>query len=143
MLHYVRRILSIACLLVAGCAAETATHSTHPGVSYTYDDKFRWDRSLLDSPPRPVDGRAAVGGRLAYPPDLRRQHIQGKAIVSVFVDATGEVIDVSFSHRLHPALEEIVVGAVHGSRWEPGTKHSRPTSGAVSFPVTFVISSTR
>ena len=136
-------MLSVACVLVGGCATLSPTPPTHPGVSYTYDDKLQWDTTKLDSPPRPIGGEAALGARLPYPPELRRQHIQGKAIVSVSVDTDGKVIGVSFSPRLHPALERIVVSAAHESGWEPGMKHSHPTSGSVSFPVTFVISNAR
>jgi hypothetical protein len=129
--------------LVTACLAAvvTAAVARTPGVSFEYENKFTWDKTLLDSPPMPVGGEPGLAKGIDYPPELRRRHVEGASSVAVTVDSRGHVQSVHFSPDLAPELESIVTSAIHQCAWKPGQRHGRAVRGSVSFPVRFVVAS--
>jgi TonB family protein len=132
-----KHVLVAAYTLIAFATLVTAAD---PEIRYLYENKFTWDKKKLDSPPLPIGGEPVLAKGLDYPRDLRRQGIQGKATVSVTVDAAGQVLSISFSPHLPHELEKIVIKAVRQCQWKPGKKRGALVTGEVSFPVSFVIS---
>jgi TonB family protein len=92
-----------------------------------------------DNTPMPVGGVAAFASKLYYPPDLRMGSyiVHGHAIVSVTVEPNGHVTDISFSPRMHPKLERVVIQALRSCQWKPARKHNVPVRGQLRFPVNF------
>lgn len=135
------RALSTFAVFVSVALSASVSHAAGQqkvGAStIAFDDQFRWDRKVLDTPPKIIGGEAALAPWLEYPTELRRRRIEGHSIVSVTVTPTGTVTAISFSPRLHSELERLVTTAVKRCHWKPGEKRGRLVTGTVSFPVTF------
>lgn len=138
---FLKRTSILACLVVSlGLSPAVAGVQKAGSSTVSYDDNdVRWDRKTFDTPPGTIGGQAALAPWMEYPWAMRRQRIEGRAVVSVAVDVKGEVTNISFSPRLHRDLEELVVRAVRKCRWYPGKKRGKVVAGAVSFPVTFIL----
>ena len=134
-------ILALLLLMLLVATADAASGRQKVGDStISYDDAdFRWDKKAFDTPPTAVGGQAALICWLEYPTALRRQRIEGRAIVSVTIGNSGAVTTVSFSPRMHRDLESLVTHAVRKCRWSPGHKQGKPVAGNISFPVTFTL----
>ncbi len=140
MLNPFKRVGIFTCTVVlSGLSQAPAAVQKVRASTISYDDKFSWEKKAFDSPPGIVGGQAALVPWLQYPTALRRQRVEGRAVASVSIDATGAVTGVSFSPRLHRDLEALVVRAVKKCKWKPGRKRGKVVAGTVSFPVTFIL----
>jgi TonB family protein len=99
-----------------------------------------------DVMPSPPDGGMAavyrfVGGEARYPPNARRQGIQGKVYISFIVGRDGRLNSFSIVKGLSPECDEEVLrvfkkyGTQH--RWNPGSQRGKPVPVRIVMPFTF------
>jgi len=84
------------------------------------------------TPPRRVEGTPAP-----YPEVARRRQIAGSVTVSMIVTETGEVVDPTVTESGGDVLDEAVLGAVRGWRFEPARKDGRAVRVRYTFRQTY------
>jgi RNA polymerase sigma factor (sigma-70 family) len=89
-----------------------------------------------DQPPKP---RHLIEPR--FPAELRAAGISGEAVVSIVIDANGDVQGAKISRSSHPAFESAALEAVQQWKFDPGTKAGLPVNTRVEVPVVFQLPS--
>jgi TonB family protein len=72
-----------------------------------------------------------------YNDKARRAKIQGTVLLSLIVDLSGNPTMIKVCEGLGSGLDEKAVEAVQQWKFEPGTLHGKPVSGAVNVEVDF------
>jgi len=126
-------------LIVCLASATRADTQNRADATYTWDPRdWHWDKTKLDSPAAPAGGFQVLVRQLSYPAALRYRRVQGSGVALIMIDATGRVGDISFSPRMAPELEQIVVTAVRRTRFLPARRSGKPVASIARFPVRFV-----
>ena len=130
------RLVTLLCLSAVTAAAGTARHGDS---TITFDDSVDLRGKNIDTLPRPVGGIGTLMAKLYYPPQLRRQPyiVHGSAMVFYTIEADGRVADITFSPRMHPDLELVVIKAIRSCQWMPALKHNVPVRCKIRMPVSF------
>lgn len=111
---HLRVILACAALLLAGAAA-------------AQDSKF-------DEPPMPSKTVAPV-----YPPELKKDKINGMVTMSIMVDEKGNVANAVVKKSTRPEFEQPAIDAVSKWKFEPAKKDGQPVAVQVVVPVKFSV----
>ncbi|HET9741501.1 MAG TPA: energy transducer TonB [Terriglobales bacterium] len=72
-----------------------------------------------------------------YPPELRKEKVQGTVTVAAIVDPKGHTKDVKVVKSLNPELDRQAVLAVRRWRFKPALKDGKPVAVQVSIAVDF------
>src|SRR5207302_85555 len=106
------------------------------GSTVSYGDSGHFVTRRVDTPPGPIGGMGNFASKLFYPPKLRGVSNVGPntCVVSVLIEKSGKVASISFSPRMNPEFEAIVVGAVRACRWHPASDHGTPFRSVFCFP---------
>ena len=118
-------------LSFSAVVAETVQH----GDTRVYFDP----EPIVANSPIPVGGVGAFTRKLWFPRELRTRPyiVSGKSIVSITVEADGRATNVSFSPRMDPKLEHIVIEAARSCRWKPARNAGVPVRAKCVVPITF------
>jgi TonB family protein len=136
MKHIVLASLALIIFLAAATRADTQRRA---GATYTWDPRdWHWDKTKLDSPAAPAGGFELLVKQLTYPAWLRYRRVQGSGVALISIDASGRVGNISFSPRMAPELEQIVVTAVRRTRFLSARRAGKSVASIARFPVTFV-----
>jgi Gram-negative bacterial TonB protein C-terminal len=131
----------VAILPLILCTFSTANAETlrDRDATYTWDSRdWRWDKRKFDTPPMPVGGYAALVKQLSYPSVLRSRGIEGRGVAIISFDSSGCVRAISFSPRMAPQLEQIVITAVSRTRFLPARRAGKPVAFKARLPVAFI-----
>lgn len=85
----------------------------------------------------PVGGMGAIYKKIKYPEIARLQKVEGRVYLKVYVNKNGEVENVEYTKRLHPALDQAAIDAVYDSEFKPGTQGNIPIDSIVSLFIQF------
>lgn len=88
----------------------------------------------VDQPPRPVVRTSPV-----YPPDLKRDRINGQVVVQFVVDRDGTTKAPFIVSSSNPAFNESVLRAVRSWRFEPGMKSGTKVAVRVKQEIPFTV----
>lgn len=75
----------------------------------------------------------------AYPAEARAQEIEGDVVLSIVVDATGNVADARIVRSAGAALDRAALHAVRASRFSPAVRGDRPVAVRMQQTVSFVL----
>jgi len=89
-------------------------------------------RPLNAQPPRVLSRVNPV-----YPPEARRERIQGAVMLQAVIEADGSVGDVKVVRSLDPRLDAAAVEAVKQWRYEPGTVDGQPVRIVATVSMSF------
>lgn len=79
-----------------------------------------------------------LGQNLRYPVDAWQADVQGRVVVSFWIDEQGKAYGFGVLESLYPSLDEEALRAVRlMPRWEPGRRGGAPAPMVVHVPVTF------
>lgn len=90
-----------------------------------------------DEPPKPINGFSALQQDIRYPEEALRLRIEGRVIVQVLVDSTGEVIDVIIVRSLGHGCDQEAMRVILSQQWTPAHQRDRPVKVWVNIPVVF------
>jgi protein TonB len=92
-------------------------------------------------PPEPIGGMAAIKRAIQYPEQALRYRIEGRVIIGILVDETGEVIKtcVLKPSDISVGFEQAVMRAVLETKWEPARQQERAVKVWLALPVMFQI----
>lgn len=98
------------------------------------DDMALFDVSDLDKPPVPISQPAP-----RYPAELKRQKMNGNAVVVFILNEDGQVEDPRVESATHPAFEKAALDAIRRWRFKPGMKAGKPVRSNVRQPFAFKV----
>lgn len=75
----------------------------------------------------------------AYSPELRRQKEEGVVVVTLVIDAKGEVAEANVSKSTNPKLERVAVDGVRRWKFKPAQKDGVAVASQVSVPLHFQV----
>lgn len=91
-----------------------------------------------DSPPQPVGGYPALAQNLVYPEIARKAGIEGRVVVWLQIDETGEIIQTQIQKSLGPnGCDEAAVSALKSVKWTPAKKDDKPVTVWIAAPIDF------
>lgn len=77
---------------------------------------------------------------MRYPSDARRNHIEGRVIITFVVERNGTLHDVKMSRGIGGGCDEEAVRVIKLSpRWKPGVQNGAPVRVRYSVPITFTL----
>ena len=79
----------------------------------------------VDMMPEPSGGIEAVQEKIIYPPDARRDKVEGKVIVKAFVDEAGSVRRAEIVKGIGSGCDEAAIAAVRNTRFRPGKMNGK------------------
>lgn len=79
-----------------------------------------------------------VASNLKYPQEAVQQGIQGRVIVSFYVDKEGKVVNITVLRSPSELLSQEVVRVMESApRWNPGMRNGEPVSTRYTIPLDF------
>jgi TonB family protein len=82
--------------------------------------------------------RQYIANSIKYPSKCIDSNIEGKVIVSFFVEDDGEVTELSIKQSVHPLLDAEATRVVKKSpKWKPAVRDGRPVRVFYMLPITF------
>lgn len=72
-----------------------------------------------------------------YPEDLRRDHVSGLVIVTIEVDAQGNVASAAIEKSSNSEFNQPAVAALKKWRFKPARQNGSPVTATVKIPVKF------
>ena len=94
-----------------------------------------------DQAPKPVGGFAALHKHVVYPEIARKAGIEGRVIVNVLINESGQVDSVKILKSLgHNGCDQAAINAVKAVQWRPAQYKGKPVSVWVGMPVIFRLS---
>jgi TonB family protein len=101
-------------------------------------------RSTVESIPEFPGGPDAfdkfLSRNMRYPSDARRNHIQGRVIITFVVERNGTLHDLKVSRAIGGGCEEEAVRVLKLSPpWKPGVQNGRPVRVRYSVPIMFTL----
>jgi len=79
----------------------------------------------VDMMPEPGGGIEAIQKKIVYPPEARRDKVEGKVIVKAFIDEAGSVRRVEIVKGLGSGCDEAAMAAVRSTRFRPGKMNGK------------------
>jgi TonB family protein len=74
----------------------------------------------------------------AYPKDALAQHINGKVVLLIDIDAQGNPTNVVVDRSEPPGVfDQVSIDAARKWKFQPAIKDGRPVAGRISVPVQF------
>lgn len=80
---------------------------------------------------------------LDYPEEARKQDIQGKVLLRLYVDSTGTIAHREVLESSHPLLVQAAWDAVTRVRFRPATLHGKPVNAQYELPLLFALPTTK
>jgi len=80
-------------------------------------------------------------GRPAYPDSLRDRGVEGRVVVQVVVDSTGQAEPgtATVLQSTHPGFNQAAIDFVNAARFRPARSHGRAVSAMVTVPIDFKV----
>ncbi len=91
-----------------------------------------------DEAPFPIGGFAAIQKNLDYPEIARKAGVEGRVMVHVQIDESGNVVNTKILQSLgNNGCDEAAVAAIKSVKWKPAQQRDRPVKVWVAIPVVF------
>jgi protein TonB len=75
---------------------------------------------------------------LKYPEEARRQHLQGKVMVSFVINRDGSLTDIKVEKGVHPLLDNEALRVMKTMpKWKPGIQDDKPCRTLFAVPIIF------
>jgi periplasmic protein TonB len=113
--------------MMAGFALDLSLDADSLGTS-----DLIFDIEDVEDKPRPIRQIAPV-----YPPQLKRQRIEGTVNIVFIVDQVGNVIAPRVEHSTHPEFEKPALDAIRRWKFTPGKKGGEEVRVRVRAPLVF------
>jgi TonB family protein len=86
-----------------------------------------------------VDEKPKVMGQVKpnYPSDLKKQKLDGKAVVFFIVDKEGHVLQPRIVEATHPSFGQAALDAIRQWRFEPAKRDGRAAAARLQIPISF------
>ncbi|MFA7227778.1 MAG: energy transducer TonB [Melioribacteraceae bacterium] len=91
----------------------------------------------VDMMPEPNGGMEAVQRKVIYPPNARRDKIEGKVIVKAFIDEAGSVRRAEVVKGIGSGCDEAAIAAVMNTRFKPGRMNGKVVRVQMSVALEF------
>lgn len=130
--------LTVAFLLLISC--KTTEDSTEAQADITVDNKIYGQQPLLEPGiefPKLKGGLKRVQRKLEYPPEARKNKVQGRVVVSFVVNKKGKPQDLQVDKGLGYGCDRAAIEAVQKASFEPATKNGKPVNFKFALPITF------
>ncbi len=91
----------------------------------------------VDMMPEPSGGIESIQQKLVYPPDARRDKVEGKVIVKAFVDEAGSVRRAEIVKGIGSGCDEAAIAAIRSSRFRPGKMNGKVVKVQLTIALVF------
>jgi TonB family protein len=91
----------------------------------------------FDIPPMPVGGMNALASRLSYPESALRDTLEGRVLVVVKVDTSGNVSSCEIARSVRADLDSVVLEVVRDMKFTPAVYQEKPVATTVMIPIDF------
>ena len=82
--------------------------------------------------------REYINNNIIYPPDARKNNIEGNVLVQFIINRQGDVINARVRQGVHPLLDAEALRIVNLlPKWMPGTMRGKPVNVLYIIPVVF------
>jgi len=99
-------------------------------------DEDRWFE-IVEEPPVPIDGYAALRAAVKYPEMAKRIGIEGTVVVLAYVEKDGTVSRTEVLKGIGFGCDEAAVKAVEKTKFVPGLQRDKPVRVKISVPLRF------
>lgn len=131
-------LLTAVLLLLVSCKpAEKAVEADSEVVT---DNKIYGQQLILEPGvefPKLKGGLKRVQRNVEYPPEARKNRIQGRVVVSFVVNKQGKAQDLKVDKGLGYGCDRAAIEAVQRASFEPATKNGNPVNFKFALPITF------
>ncbi|MBN1638588.1 MAG: energy transducer TonB [Ignavibacteriales bacterium] len=93
----------------------------------------------IDEQPTPVGGINAILKYIVYPPEAKKNGIQGKVFIKAFVDENGDVVKTEVLKGIGAGCDEVAADAIKKTKFIPGKHKGKNVKCQVVVPVHFVL----
>lgn len=87
--------------------------------------------------PKPIGGMNEIAKNVIYPEEAKKNGIEGKVFLNVFINEEGNVEKLVVLKSSHPALDSAAIEAVSKVKFTPGKKDGIPVKTQVAIPIKF------
>jgi protein TonB len=77
--------------------------------------------------------------RLKYPEEARKNNIEGKVIVMVYISKEGKPVKTRITQSDNPLLEEAAINAIMQTTFTPAIQRGKPVGVWLAIPITFAL----
>jgi TonB family protein len=94
-------------------------------------------KSSVDEMPVPAKGIEDIGKRMKYPEEAKKQGIEGKVLVKLLIDETGNPISSRIIKGIHPLLDAEAKDVLMKTKFIPGKDKGKAVKVQVVVPIAF------
>lgn len=87
--------------------------------------------------PQPIGGLASIYKHIEYPEIAKKDGLEGKVYLLIYIDETGKVNDVKVLKGLGGGCDEAAVNGIKEVKFTPGKQNGVPVKVKLSLPVNF------
>ncbi len=91
----------------------------------------------VDEMPKPIGGIKDISNRIVYPEKAKKEGIEGKVIVKLFIDEQGNPENSEILKGVHPLLDSEARNVLMNTKFTPGRKDGKAVKVQVSIPIVF------
>lgn len=91
----------------------------------------------VDMMPEPSGGIESIQRKIIYPSEARRDGVEGKVIIKVFVDEAGSVRRAEIVKGIGSGCDEAAIAAVMSSRFRPGKMNGKVVKVQLTISLVF------
>jgi TonB family protein len=91
----------------------------------------------VDEMPSPVGGMEDIAKRIKYPEEAKKQGIEGKVIVKLFIDEFGNPQSCKIIKGVNPLLDAEAKDVLMKTKFYPGEIDGKPVKVQVAIPIVF------
>ena len=91
----------------------------------------------VDMMPEPSGGIEAIQKKIIYPPNARRDKVEGKVIIKAFIDESGSVRRAEIIKGIGSGCDEAAIAAVMSSRFRPGRMNGKVVKVQLTISLVF------
>jgi protein TonB len=91
----------------------------------------------VDMMPEPSGGIESIQRKIIYPSEARRDKVEGKVIIKVFVDEAGSVRRAEIVKGIGSGCDEAAIAAVRNSRFRPGKMNGKVVKVQLTISLVF------
>ncbi|MFZ0454292.1 MAG: energy transducer TonB [Ignavibacteriaceae bacterium] len=91
----------------------------------------------VDEMPSPVGGMIEIVKRIKYPEEAKEQGIEGKVIIKLFIDESGNPQSCKIIKGVNPLLDAEAEKVLMKTKFNPGKIDGKPVKVQVAIPIVF------
>ena len=80
---------------------------------------------------------AELYSRLKYPEEARKNYIQGRVLIQIFISREGKILQTRILQSDNPLLEEAAITAIKQTAFTPAIQFGKPLGVWMVIPITF------